>query len=154
MPKWAKLMIAILLLPVCLGAVKALLRILPATGSRDTIWVALLAGALCWIVIFLMLPKPMWIYVFGHELTHALWTWAFGGRVKKFKATANGGHVVITRTNFVIVLAPYFFPLYVALVVAVFLLGHLFWNWSRYRSEEHTSELQSRLHLVCRLLLE
>ena len=23
-----------------------------------------------------------------------------------------------------------------------------------YRSEEHTSELQSRLHLVCRLLLE
>src|SRR2546429_3067337 len=29
------------------------------------------------------------------------------------------------------------------------------WSWScRYRSEEHTSELQSRLHLVCRLLLE
>src|SRR2546422_8919704 len=27
-------------------------------------------------------------------------------------------------------------------------------NWSGGRSEEHTSELQSRLHLVCRLLLE
>src|SRR2546422_5233689 len=28
-------------------------------------------------------------------------------------------------------------------------------NWpTRIRSEEHTSELQSRLHLVCRLLLE
>src|SRR2546429_1973075 len=27
------------------------------------------------------------------------------------------------------------------------------WRWSP-RSEEHTSELQSRLHLVCRLLLE
>src|SRR2546422_5521227 len=26
--------------------------------------------------------------------------------------------------------------------------------WLRFRSEEHTSELQSRLHLVCRLLLE
>src|SRR2546422_7964976 len=26
--------------------------------------------------------------------------------------------------------------------------------WHRERSEEHTSELQSRLHLVCRLLLE
>src|SRR5687768_18200827 len=25
---------------------------------------------------------------------------------------------------------------------------------TKYRSEEHTSELQSRLHLVCRLLLE
>src|SRR2546422_7030715 len=27
-------------------------------------------------------------------------------------------------------------------------------TWSSIRSEEHTSELQSRLHLVCRLLLE
>src|SRR2546429_7702947 len=26
--------------------------------------------------------------------------------------------------------------------------------WGQWRSEEHTSELQSRLHLVCRLLLE
>src|ERR1041385_7193261 len=28
------------------------------------------------------------------------------------------------------------------------------WPFSMTRSEEHTSELQSRLHLVCRLLLE
>src|SRR2546422_11225880 len=28
------------------------------------------------------------------------------------------------------------------------------WGDSKLRSEEHTSELQSRLHLVCRLLLE
>src|SRR2546422_6235518 len=28
------------------------------------------------------------------------------------------------------------------------------WEGHRPRSEEHTSELQSRLHLVCRLLLE
>src|SRR5205809_4033031 len=28
------------------------------------------------------------------------------------------------------------------------------WLLPRQRSEEHTSELQSRLHLVCRLLLE
>src|ERR1041385_1458431 len=27
-------------------------------------------------------------------------------------------------------------------------------GWANGRSEEHTSELQSRLHLVCRLLLE
>src|SRR6266436_1954164 len=35
---------------------------------------------------------------------------------------------------------------------------HLIWSgwlrWNCPRSEEHTSELQSRLHLVCRLLLE
>src|SRR5687768_12512748 len=32
--------------------------------------------------------------------------------------------------------------------------GHLLFMRSDSRSEEHTSELQSRLHLVCRLLLE
>src|SRR2546429_3127008 len=37
----------------------------------------------------------------------------------------------------------------VALNVAFEILAH-----PRKRSEEHTSELQSRLHLVCRLLLE
>src|SRR5256884_2205998 len=40
---------------------------------------------------------------------------------------------------------------------------HRVWKWPKHctqpsatadRSEEHTSELQSRLHLVCRLLLE
>src|SRR2546422_4192358 len=32
--------------------------------------------------------------------------------------------------------------------------GCITWTAARARSEEHTSELQSRLHLVCRLLLE
>src|SRR5437879_11110182 len=29
-----------------------------------------------------------------------------------------------------------------------------YWQWVRCRSEEHTSELQSPMYLVCRLLLE
>src|SRR2546429_6668352 len=32
--------------------------------------------------------------------------------------------------------------------------GNSNWRGPIWRSEEHTSELQSRLHLVCRLLLE
>src|SRR2546429_3475443 len=32
--------------------------------------------------------------------------------------------------------------------------GRASWTFECSRSEEHTSELQSRLHLVCRLLLE
>src|SRR5690554_2353593 len=32
--------------------------------------------------------------------------------------------------------------------------GRIYEDYSRHRSEEHTSELQSRPHLVCRLLLE
>ena len=132
MPKWIKFLIAVLLLPVCAGAGMALLKVLHASGSADTTWVPLLAGAACWVVVFFLLPKPMWIYVFGHELTHALWKWLFGGAVKKMKITSSGGHVVISKTNFVIALAPYFFPLYVVLVVLVFALGNLLWNWHGY----------------------
>jgi hypothetical protein len=131
-PKWIKLIIAILLLPVCIGAGRALWLVLCAGYGADTVWVPLLAGAACWVVIFLMLPKPMWIYVLGHELTHALWTWLFGGRVKKMKITSKGGHVIISKTNFVIALAPYFFPLYAVIVIAVFALGHLIFNWHSY----------------------
>jgi hypothetical protein len=131
-PKWCKTIIGILLLPVCVGAVWALWRVLRASGHADTVWVAALSGAACWLVIYLLLPKPMWVYVFGHELTHALWTWLLGGRVKQFKASAKGGHVVVTKSNFVIALAPYFFPLYAILVVGVFVLGQCFLDWRPY----------------------
>ena len=100
MPKWIKTIIAILLLPVCIGAAMALWKVLTACGSADTTWVPLLAGAACWVVIYYMLPKPMWIYVFGHELTHALWVWVCGGNVKQFKATSDGGHIIADKTNF------------------------------------------------------
>ncbi len=132
MLKWAKFIIAIALLPVCVGAAQALWMVLQQSGSADTTWVPLLAGAACWVVIYLLLPKPMWIYVLGHELTHAVWAWLFGAEIKKLKVTSSGGHVVITKTNFLIALAPYFFPLYAVLVILVFAAGHLIWNWAHF----------------------
>jgi len=131
-PKWIKFLIALLLLPVCAGTGLALWKVICASGGADTTWVPLLAGAGCWLAVFLLMPKPMWIYVLGHELTHALWAWLFGGRVKKLRVTSEGGHVVVTKSNFLVALAPYFFPLYAVLVVAVFLAGRLVWDWRSY----------------------
>ncbi|MBI3875994.1 MAG: hypothetical protein HY300_08565 [Verrucomicrobia bacterium] len=132
MPKWSKFFIALLLLPACAGAVMALVRVLRVFGGATETWVPMLAGAASWCVVFLLLPKPMLVYVFGHELTHVVWSWLFGGEVKRFKATSDGGQVVLTKSNFLVALAPYFFPLYVVCVVLVFLAGHLIWGWSRY----------------------
>jgi hypothetical protein len=128
-PKWVKFIIAVALLPVCAGAAKALWMVIQRCGSADTTWVPLVAGGACWLVIFSMLPKPMWLYVLGHEFTHALWTWLFGGQVKRMKITSAGGHVLISKTNFLIALAPYFFPFYAVLAVLIFALGHWLWNW-------------------------
>jgi len=132
MPKWVKFIFALLSLPLCAGAVGALWRVLRASGHANLVWVATLAGVACWLAIYLLLPKPMWVYVFGHELTHAVWTWLFGGSVKKFKASSRGGHVIVSKSNFLIALAPYFFPFYAVLVVFFFLIGHWIWNWRHY----------------------
>jgi len=131
-PKWVKMFVGILLLPVCLATAKALWAVVAQIGGgADRVWLPMLAGVACWIVVFLLLPKPMWVYVFGHELTHAVWAWIFGGRVRGFKAAAEGGHVVSTKSNFLIVLAPYFFPFYAALLVLVFVVLILVGAWHR-----------------------
>lgn len=127
-----KAIVGVLLLPLCAGGVLALLDVVAATGRMQSFWLAMAGGLACWWVVFLLLPKPMLVYVFGHELTHVLWTWLFGGRVRKFKVTSRGGHVVISRSNFLVALAPYFFPLYVLIVTAVYAVGNHFWNWSHY----------------------
>ena len=132
MPKWLKAILGVALLPFCIGAIGALSRVLLVSGRASGFWIMAAAGAACWFAVFVLLPRPMWVYVLGHELTHALWTWFFGGKVKKFKVTARGGHVIITKSNSIIALAPYFFPVYGVLVVVVYVTGHLIWGWREY----------------------
>jgi hypothetical protein len=132
-----KTVVAIVLLPLCFGTAQAVLNLLQATEQADTVWVATVAGMACWLVIYLTLPEPMWIYVFGHELTHALSAWLMGGKVKRFKATARGGHVVVTRNNFLIALAPYFLPIYAVGVMIAFLLGRWLWGWTKHLAWFH-----------------
>src|SRR5690625_6750337 len=57
-----------------------------------------------------------------------------------------GGYMMATLSN------PYESLLGVFKCIWAIFLGITFWQHDR--SEEHTSELQSRGHLVCRLLLE
>lgn len=38
----------------------------------------------------------------------------------------------MTKSNFLIALAPYFFPIYAIAIMVVFALGNMFWEWSRY----------------------
>ncbi len=90
-------------------------------------------GALLWTIAFFGLPRPLLIYVFGHELTHALWVWAMGGRVSKFQVRRDGGHIITDTNNFLVALAPYFFPLYSIFVILVYAGAGLFYDMSRYR---------------------
>lgn len=128
MKGWLKNVAALLLVPLCLSASGALARALLESGRTETSWLAALGGAACWVVIFVTLPKPVWFYVLGHELTHAIWVMLFGGRIKRLKVTGKGGHVIATKSNFLIALAPYFFPFHVCLVILLFAAGGWIWG--------------------------
>ena len=130
-------LLAVALFPLCVGVSWALLDLLSSSGHTSQFWVPAMAGAGAWLVVFLSLPKPMWVYVVGHEFTHALWTWLCGGRVKKFRASAKGGHVVVTKTNTLITLSPYFFPFYAVLWILVFFVGEALFGWRHLRPWFH-----------------
>ena len=78
---------------------------------------SLLAGHLLWILVWLFMPHPVRAYVVGHELTHALWGLLFGARVSNVKVGRSGGSVTLDKSNFLITLAPYFFPFYTVILL-------------------------------------
>ena len=110
------------LLPLCVAVTLALLDILgglphPADKlfSPETTW--LLTGYFLWLAMWFFLPQPVKTYVVAHELTHALWGLIFGARVSRLKVTDKGGSVNLSKSNMMITLAPYFFPLYTVIVI-------------------------------------
>jgi len=95
-------------------------------------------GVVAWTLFFLGTmwifgePRMLRVYVLGHELTHALWAWALGGKIYGFKATRDGGYVETNRTNFWIALTPYFHPLFPILVIELYGAASLFYDMSNY----------------------
>lgn len=111
----------LLLWPLVLATFRAFLTQLGAfTHYQGSVQYYFFGGFLSYLAFQFVFFKPMRTYVFGHELTHALWALMFGGRVKDFTVKATSGKVVLTKTNFLINLAPYFFPLYTFIVVIIY----------------------------------
>ena len=130
MAAFVRLLIGILLLPACWAGTRVLVdAILQAANSEGGVSVeamSLLGGVAAFAVCWAALPHPVRTYVFGHELTHALWGILFGARPSDVRVTASGGSVRLTKTNLLITLAPYFFPFYTFLVIVVALVTYAF----------------------------
>ena len=127
MTRLVRWLVALALLPICIGASKAALLCLRGSAAAPEFWIAFGGGVGAWLLVFLALPKPVWLYVVGHELTHALWGILFGAKVKSLRATAKGGQVVLSHSNTLIALAPYFFPFYTAIFTGFALTVRWLW---------------------------
>jgi hypothetical protein len=130
-----KFLIGVLLLPLVVAETLTLGELATAwvpLGGWKALWfVSFFGGLVAWLMIYLCLPRPMWIYVLGHELTHAWAVYLSGGRVQDFHVTGGGGYVKTDTVNWWIALSPYFVPLY-----SLIWLG-LWWSIHFYRPLEH-----------------
>ena len=120
-----KQIIAVFLVPPTWILTRAFFSCLSRAAVHHRFWASeefwfFSLGALLWAVTFFSLPRPMLLYVFGHELTHVLWVWLMGGRVSRFRVSRTGGYIVTDKTNFWIALAPYFFPIYSILAIGIY----------------------------------
>jgi hypothetical protein len=88
-----------------------------SSGSRYiTFWI----GVVSYIVFQAILYKPMKTYIFGHELSHAIAGLLSGAKIKNFNIGESSGSVVLTKDNIWITLAPYFFPIYTIIIMAIY----------------------------------
>src|SRR5438874_1961129 len=135
--RWLKNIIALFLLPWCAILTQTFFTAFARAAIHQRLWAGaefwfFSLGVILWLIAFVGLPRPVLVYVFAHEVTHVLWVWLMGGRVSKFRVSGDGGHIVTNRTNFLIALAPYFFPLYSLLTIVIYGIASLFMNVAPY----------------------
>lgn len=119
----ARLLISLVLWPAALcltWALGLLLWRLPWMQGQLP-WFA--GGFVLYLVIQIFFWRPLFFYVMGHELTHALAAVLQGGQADDLRVSTKGGMVKVNRSNFIVNLAPYFFPLYSALAAGIWVIA-------------------------------
>ncbi len=136
--RWIKFVAAIFLLPVVWVLSQTFFTAFHRATVEQEFWLTeefwfFALGAALWTLWFFGSmgiygePRPLRVYVFGHELTHAIWVWMWSGRVMKFEGwNREGGYVLCDTHNFWIALAPYFYPIYSFVVILGFAVASMF----------------------------
>lgn len=122
MIRFLRMLLALAAVPFAWALVVVFLKVVCLIPTAPDVLVpreawAFLAGIVTQLLAYMFLPKPVRVYVLGHELTHAVWALLFGARVGNLRVGVRGGSVSVSKSNVWITLAPYFFPFYTVLVV-------------------------------------
>lgn len=129
-------MLALVLLPVCWVTTWTFLRMFSHATLEQGFWQSsqfwyftIGAVVMCgWFFSKLAQPFFLYLYVFGHEFTHAVFVKAYGGKVFEIKWGADGGYVTTDKSNWVISLSPYFVPFWSVITVVLYVVASFFWK--------------------------
>lgn len=119
-----RFIISILLIPVCvivtISFYNGIFRIKDVSNSG----LNFILGALLYSIVHLLLFRLDFLYIFGHEGTHAVATFLSGGKARGMKVSSKEGSVKTTTPNFFVILAPYLMPIYtVSIAILYFILS-------------------------------
>jgi len=108
------------MLPAAWGAAASLAVPFSAGSGAGGVYAVASCGAgfVFFGMVWCFLPRPVRAYVFAHELSHAVAGIICGAKIGRMKVSSSGGSVQVSKSNFFITLAPYFFPLYAAVLAA------------------------------------
>lgn len=124
--RWA---IAIALLPllwVLVRQVTGMATIIAAENYHT--WWLYVAGILIYIAVERLISRPMWLYIIGHELTHAVSGLLSGAKIHSMKAGSKSGEVQLSKSNAFIALSPYVVPFYAVIIVLIYAAARRWWN--------------------------
>lgn len=134
--RWVKAVVGLFLLPVSYVLTAAFFSALTQATLQEFYrtkeFLCFAAGAGAWLVAYFVMPWRVTLYVFGHELTHAVVVLLMGGKVSAMSVRRDGGHIIASKINTWIALAPYFVPIYSVIAVAIYGIASCFWEVSPY----------------------
>ena len=128
-----KTFIALLLLPTAFFTMVETGRILLSVLGHLGAAISFLLGVVVYAAIHYGCYNFSRMYVFMHEMTHALAALLCGCRIKDISIGRDNGYVKMDRCNAFVVLAPYFVPGYVLISMMCYMVGNLFVNLAPYR---------------------
>ncbi|MBI5201073.1 MAG: M50 family metallopeptidase [Elusimicrobia bacterium] len=144
---WLKLLLGLALAPAAAAMLVAAAKALTMLLQRPADTRYFLLGCAAYPVAHyattgLGIDAPRrFLYVFAHELTHAIAAMASGYRIKSFVVGKDGGHVDMSDSNVFVALAPYVLPFYGLLVVVAYRV----WLWK----DPNAGILANEVFLLC-----
>lgn len=133
MAKFFKFLLACVLLPITCLVVWQDVRILLSVLGHLSATISFVLGGAVYAGIHYKYYNFSRLYVFMHEMTHAVAAILCGVRIKDVRVGQASGYVKMSRTNTFIALAPYFVPGYVVLLAMLYLLLSFFMDLTPYR---------------------